>query len=193
MLPPRFRQPGFTLIELMITIVILAIVITVGVPGLADFIASQRVRTTASDLIADMAFARAEAIKESRPVIFERVAGATSTWKDGWRICVAANSTVTNCDSAEIRKQSSPVPGRTKVCATTSNLNDRLFFHPDGRARLSSGSLGNSDGIKVSDDNGDSTTANDRIRLVFLGLSGRARMEVQDNDPDHPTRGTACP
>ena len=186
----RRAELGFTLVELMATLVIMAIVITIGVPGLTDFIASQRVRTTASDLVADMALARAEAIKESRQAIMERLAGATSTWKDGWRICVDINSNGT-CDAAEVRKATTPVPGRTAVCATTADLNDRIVFRPDGRV-LRTTAPGASDGIKVSDDNADSATSNDRIRLIFLGISGRARMEIQDNDTANPTRGTAC-
>jgi len=180
----RLAQRGFTLVELMATLVIMAIVITIGVPGLTDFIASQRVRTTASDLVADMSLARAEAIKESRQAIMERVAGATSTWKDGWRICVDINGNGT-CDAAEIRKTTTPVPGRTAVCATTADLDDRIVFRPDGRV-LRATAPGAGDGIKVSDDNNDGATSNDRIRLIFLGISGRARMEIQDSV------GTVC-
>jgi type IV fimbrial biogenesis protein FimT len=181
----RRTEFGFTLIELMVTLVIMALVITIGVPGLTDFIASQRVRTTASDLVADMSLARAEAIKESRQAIMERLAGATSTWKDGWRICVDLNGNGT-CEAAEVRKATTPVPGRTAVCATTADLDDRIVFRPDGRV-LRTLAPGANDGIRVSDDNGDTATGNDRIRLIFLGISGRARMEIQDSV------GTACP
>ncbi|MGH8639559.1 MAG: GspH/FimT family pseudopilin, partial [Burkholderiales bacterium] len=119
---------GFTLIELMITLAILAIVITVGVPSLSDFVASQRVRTTASDIIADMAFARAEAIKESRIAIMAPINAAN--WKDGWRICVDLDGGG-DCDvPGEVRKTATPVSGRTKVCATP---NAPIVFRPDGR------------------------------------------------------------
>lgn len=175
----------------MITLVIVAIVITVGVPSLTDFVAAQRVRTTASDLVSDMALARAEAVKESRQAIFERVAGATNTWKDGWRVCIDLNSNST-CDNNEIRKVTTTVPGRSKVCSTTGDFDNRIFFRPDGRV-VRTAAPGANDGLKVSDDNNDATTANDRVRLIFIGISGRARMEVQDNDPANPTRGTACP
>lgn len=184
-------QRGFTLVELMITLVITVIAITVGVPSLTDFVAAQRVRTTASDLVADMALARAEAIKESRQAMLERLAGSTSTWKDGWRICVDINSNGT-CDNAEVRKSTTTVPGRSKVCSTTNDFNDRVIFRPDGRV-IRTVAPGANDGLRVSDDNGDSDTVNDRIRLIFIGISGRARIEVQDNDPANPTRGTACP
>jgi type IV fimbrial biogenesis protein FimT len=184
-------QRGFTLIELMITLVIAVIAITVGAPSLTEFVAAQRVRTTASDLVGDMALARAEAIKESRQAMLERLPGGTSTWKDGWRICVDINSNGT-CDNAEVRKATTTVPGRSKVCSTTNDFNDRIIFRPDGRVVRTVAAAAN-DGLRVSDDNADSATENDRIRLIFIGISGRARMEVQDNDPANPTRGTACP
>ena len=174
---------GFTLIELMITLVILAIVITIGVPSFNDFIASQRVRTTASDLMADMAFARAEAIKESRRVVMERLSGATSTWKDGWNICVDLDGN-NACSAGEVRKSATPLSGRTKMCATTAELNDSIIFRPDGRI-VRTTAVAATDGILISDDFDDTNTGNNRARLVYLGVSGRPSVEIQDG-------GAAC-
>jgi type IV fimbrial biogenesis protein FimT len=172
---------GFTLIELMITLVILAIVITVGVPSFNDFIASQRVRTAASDVMADMAFARAEAIKESRRTVMESLGGA-GTWKNGWRICVDMNNDG-DCDTADpVRKTTTPVAGRAKVCASPD---EAIVFRPDGRVIRATAPTAN-DGIRVSDDLGDTNASNDRVRLVILGVSGRPSVVVQDG-------GAACP
>lgn len=169
------RSAGFTLIELMITLVIMAIVITVGVPSFNDFISSQRVRSTASDIVSDIAFARAEAIKESRRTVMEPIAGA-NTWKRGWRICVDLNNDG-DCDAADpVRKVANPVAGRTRVCATPD---EPISFRPDGRViRVTAPSV--TDGIRVSDDLGDANAGNNRSRLVFLGPAGRPRVEVQD-------------
>lgn len=169
---------GFTLIELMITLVILGIVLTVGVPSLHEFVGSQRVRTAASDLVADMAFARAEAIKESRRVIMQRLAGATSTWKDGWNICVDLDGDNT-CSAGEIRKSATPLSGRTKVCATTAELDNNIVFRPDGRI-VRTTAVAATDGILISDDFDDSNADNDRARLVYLGVSGRPSVEILD-------------
>lgn len=185
-MPKSYAAGGFTLIELMITLVIMAVVITVGVPSFNDFIAGQRVRATASDLMADMAFARAEAIKESRIVVMEPIGGA-DTWKGGWRICVDLDNG-RDCDLPdELRKESTGITGRTQLCAVGA-VNAGMLFRPDGRAFIRAGTapVGAGDGIRISDDLGDATTANDRIRLVHLGVSGRASVEVQDG-------GTACP
>jgi type IV fimbrial biogenesis protein FimT len=178
----RSASAGFTLIELMITLAILAIVITIGVPSLSDFVASQKVRTTASDIMADMAFARAEAIKESRVAIMERLPGATNTWKDGWRICVDLDSG-DDCDvPGEVRKTATPISGRTRVCATPD---EPILFRPDGRNTRATAPTAN-DGIRVSDDLGDGVATNDKVRLIYLGVSGRPSVEIQDG-------GTVCP
>lgn len=184
---PRAVPRGFTLIELMIVLVIVAILITVGIPSLTEFVARQRMRTTVSDLVSDVAFARAEAIKESRQVIMERLpGGTTSTWKDGWRICADLNRNAT-CDAGEIRKTTEPVDGRLKVCSQTATFRDRIVFRPDGRLVLAAAPAAN-EGLTVSDDMGDSNAANDLIKTVSFGLAGRAVVVRQQ---DRGTGGVA--
>lgn len=185
----RYRShihAGFTLIELMITLVIMAIVITIGVPAMAQYIAAQRVRATASDIVADMAFARAEAVKESRPAIIERVAGATNTWKDGWQICVDLDRNNT-CAAGEVRKRAGPIPGGTTVCPIASgDFADRIIFRPDGRVNRTV-VPGANDGLKVADTMDDADATNDRARIVVIGLTGRTSLVIQDR-----TVGTPC-
>jgi type IV fimbrial biogenesis protein FimT len=176
----RTTSRGFTLIELMITLVILAIVITIGIPSLSEFVAAQRVRAVASDIMADMAFARAEAIKESRIAIMTPINAAD--WKDGWRICVDLDGGG-DCDvPGEVRKTATPISGRTKVCVTPDAP---IVFRPDGRVTRATAPSA-TDGIRVSDDLGDAVATNDKVRLIYLGISGRPSVEVQDG-------GTVCP
>ena len=56
---------------------------------LSEFVADQRVRTVASDIVGEIAFARAKAIEQSRRVYIERTGGAQ--WNNGWRIYVDLN------------------------------------------------------------------------------------------------------
>ena len=194
MISLRGSSVGFTLIELLITLVIAAIVITVGVPSFRDFIANQRVRTTASDLMADMALARAEAIKESRFAVMEPVG---ESWKEGWRIWVDVDGDGSR-DDDEVRKVSGPVPGTARLCGSRAELDNPIVFRPDGRAahakagassitRQTIAALEDNDGIKVSDD---TDPSNLRIRLVYIGVSGRAKVEIQDTNSRAP--GTPC-
>lgn len=56
-------QSGFTLVELMVTLAVLAILVTTAVPALTDLLDSQRLRATAQRIATDLRYARAEAVK----------------------------------------------------------------------------------------------------------------------------------
>ena len=74
---------GFTLVELMIVVVILAVLMTVAAPSFRSFILEQRARATLADLRIALMTARSEAVKRNRDVA---VIPATGGWKNGWRI-----------------------------------------------------------------------------------------------------------
>ncbi|MFQ5519720.1 MAG: Tfp pilus assembly protein FimT/FimU [Mariprofundus sp.] len=61
-------QRGFTLIELMIAVVIIAVLVTIGVPAFSDWRAKQSVRSGAQALMAHMKQARVLALSENRSV-----------------------------------------------------------------------------------------------------------------------------
>ena len=52
------EKNGFTLIELMITLAVAAIVLTVGIPSFQDFVYNNRLTTQANRFVTDMALAR---------------------------------------------------------------------------------------------------------------------------------------
>ncbi|HKW84003.1 MAG TPA: GspH/FimT family pseudopilin [Burkholderiaceae bacterium] len=58
-------QRGVTLIELMVTITIAAILLTVGAPMLADYIANSRLRAAGEAVLSQVLFAQQEAIKRN--------------------------------------------------------------------------------------------------------------------------------
>ena len=64
----KARHTGFTLIELMITIVLVALILGLGVPSFVEFSRNNRMTGAANDLLADLNLARTESVKRHVPV-----------------------------------------------------------------------------------------------------------------------------
>ena len=64
----RRGQLGVTLIELMVTIAVLAVLVTLAVPSFAGIINSNRLATAANELATSLQLARMEAIRRNAPV-----------------------------------------------------------------------------------------------------------------------------
>lgn len=91
-----YQTAGFTLIELIITLSIAAILLALAAPSMSGFILNQRLSGQVNDLVADLNLARAEAVKRANNI---GVCTGTSTgcnaggnWKDGRIIFVDADN-----------------------------------------------------------------------------------------------------
>lgn len=117
MLVVRQRLQGFTLIELMITIVILAILTMAAAPTFREFVANQRVRNASFDLMAALSMARSQAITQSGTVSLQKSGGA---WNAGW--------TVT--DGTSIFSRQEPLPS---LSITDTSEVTNVSYGKDGR------------------------------------------------------------
>lgn len=77
------RSRGFTLIELMVSLVIVALLAGVGVPMYRSFILDQQLRAVSTNLRLAMNTARSEAVKRNRTLTLRANADG---WSDGWTI-----------------------------------------------------------------------------------------------------------
>ena len=90
------RARGFTLIELMMTLTVAAIMMAIAIPSMRTFLQNQRIASTASTLMYALSYARSEAVKENNPTtlgvggieVCPSLNGATcdnaGNWSDGW-------------------------------------------------------------------------------------------------------------
>lgn len=91
---PKFSQHrkdhGFTLIELMVTVLILGILAAAAAPAFTSFVAGQRVKTASFDVMSTMVLARSEALKRNTNITVTPTTG--SDWASGWSVKVGTTT-----------------------------------------------------------------------------------------------------
>lgn len=86
--PQHRAQRGFTLIEAMVVIAVMAVLAGTSVSSFVWLNQSTQVRGASFDLIADLDFARSEAVKRNADVV---VTPRNGDWVNGWTITFGAN------------------------------------------------------------------------------------------------------
>jgi type IV fimbrial biogenesis protein FimT len=83
------RARGFTLFELLMTMIVAAVLLALVVPGLSGFVTSSRLRATQSEFVSALALARSEATRRGSTVaVSARGEAAGSEFLGGWLVCV---------------------------------------------------------------------------------------------------------
>lgn len=73
----RHRRAGFTMVELLIVIVVIATLSAIAVPDIIKWLPNYRLKSAARDLFSNMQTARMQAVKENENVIMIFDAGTT--------------------------------------------------------------------------------------------------------------------
>ena len=143
------RIKGFTLVELMVTIAVAAILLAVALPSFQSISRNNAVRATTNDLISTINLARQQSMSMRTQV---EVSPASGGWNDGWRLQFADSSAGENAEFTP----------RRNVSIVSSSGGSSLVF----RAR---GGLQNGGGIQFNIVHGDSSTTNRTICVSFFG------------------------
>lgn len=137
------RQSGFTIIEIMITIAVLAVLTAVGVPAIGDLIKNNRVRAHVFELLDSIQLTRSEATKRRQPVVMCRTANPTAatpscggtafTWTSGWLIFADDNGNSTYDAGTDVLiKAVNPAATGGITIKTNGNCNNNLSYKADG-------------------------------------------------------------
>lgn len=149
------KQTGLTLIEIMITLGVAAIVLSFGVPRFQLMMQNNRITTNTNALIGSLNLARSEAIKRGAQITI-RMTG-TDGWQDGWEILDAATGEV-------IRTINAPT-GTLDIHSTTSETSfvylANGFFQP---------------GVEKTMYVCDSQRSGEIGRTINISISGKAKV-----------------
>lgn len=146
---PHKTQTGFTLMEMIATIVIAAIMITMAVPGLATFMNNNRMVTQINDFVASANIARMEAVKRAAHVVVCKSSNLTSCatsgggWEQGWIAFVDSDSSGTHDAGEDIITSHGPLSSGITLTGSASNstyvtadVSSTFYFKSDGSSNL---------------------------------------------------------
>lgn len=139
------RSDGFTLIELMVSIAVLAVLLGIAAPGLSQFLVSNRLSSQINELVSDISQARNEA--GGRGTAVSICIAATSTtcatsgtaWEAGRIIFVDPNRNGAIDTGEAIIKFSPALDGGTNLAAASFSSPRYITFRPFGGLTSTSG------------------------------------------------------
>jgi type IV fimbrial biogenesis protein FimT len=159
----RALPRGFTLIELMMTLAVLAVLTTLAAPSFRSLIASQNVKAAASSLQSSLLFARSEALKRNRSVaLAPRESG---NWARGWTVQCA------DCGDVRDLLGTSPIPDAGVQIAASA---DSVVYQASGRVQDSEACF-----VVFSADQ-----ATPQQRYVLIDLTGIPRVSADKPSPN---------
>jgi type IV fimbrial biogenesis protein FimT len=170
----RYRQQGVTLIELLVTMSILVILLTVGVGGMTTVVKRNTRATEVNTMIGHLNFARAQAVMRATrvrvcPVELSNLAAGCSgnAWVDGYAVIVEDDGEVLRVEA-----------GSSSITMTSSASAFR--FRDDG-----TGTAGNIVFCDVEDDAADDSSRSGKVvqpLTILLSRMGRIRISERDSD-----------
>jgi type IV fimbrial biogenesis protein FimT len=132
MLPQRSHNKGFTLIEVMVTLTVAAILAAISVPSFKYIIRNTTLTSLTNQLVATMSTARSEAIKQGVPVSIDALSG-NGDWSQGWQV-VKRHADGSVCDAKEacLIRQFDAVKSGYSIKLSEASSNAIITYLPSG-------------------------------------------------------------
>jgi type IV fimbrial biogenesis protein FimT len=195
----KAKSAGFTLLEIMLVIALLAVLLGLAAPSFSDFVRNSRMTSKANDLLAALNLARTEAIKRcdadadfSQWIVFVDDDG------DPDDAVVDEGNGTFETDSDEILLLRSSDSIATITTLPSEDVEGYVQFGQDGFQRRDGGAAPTDLAVLMCDDRGNNAVSGADIsaaRAMFITRTGRAEVSrsvdrVADAKDDF---GVECP
>jgi type IV fimbrial biogenesis protein FimT len=190
MLNSRINQfaGGFSLVELMVTIVVLAIAIAIAVPNFSTMIQNTRIRTAAESVQNGIQIARAEAVKRNAMIRFELA--ANSRWEVKCVTVVGDLDGDGEDDCPAVIQERTAGEGSASSIVVTADpaAATELVFNGLGRLTSLAGGVAPPNLVNINVDIDPTILPPEQSRnlRILVGIGGNTRM----CDPDSTIPGT---
>ncbi|RDS84749.1 prepilin-type N-terminal cleavage/methylation domain-containing protein [Dyella monticola] len=202
----RRATAGFTLIEMMVVVIIMAVILAYAVPGYKSLVTQYRMSDELNQIAADVALARSEAIKEGMDVTIcpsadptaavtttTPACSASSEWNTGWIIFTdSANNQTFGAGDVMLRVHNGFSGTDTLVSTvnggTTPALNAMTFNRMGGTGSFGTDATQTNQGDLTLND---ATNDTSMIRCLVLLESGLIQVHSPQTNSTYPT--SSCP
>ncbi len=178
----KTKQQGFTIYELLITMLMIGVILSIGVPSMSGFMQNSRITGTTNDLHASFYLARSEAARSKSNITIcssansmDAAAACGGTFNDGWIIFVDLNGDLARGGAEENVLRAHPaIPDNLNIA--TNDDADYFGFAPSGLGR---GDVGGNPAVstaRICDNRGNIVAAggNSAARILVVTPIGRA-------------------
>lgn len=163
-----FTQHGFSLIEMMVTVAVLAIVLGLGLPAFQETIARNNITAESNRLIASINFARSQAVAKGQVVTLSRNGAIANDWSQGWVVYTDTGregNQPFDSNNDVLLKEFTPNSSQILIRANNAAAS-WISFSPSGRIIPN----GNAARLTICDPDIDSSTPG---RLITVSVVGR--------------------
>lgn len=181
-----YLHRGFTLIELIVTISVLAILATLAAPSMEAIINGNRLRASANETVATLQAARLQAIRANRRMVAcmspdpnADVPDCSAAGATGWVVFQDADHNGAYGAGERLVRRAS-LSGKVQMLASAA-LTHKVTFNADGMARDAGGSLLNAT-VSVC-----LPTANPQENTRAISIRAGSRLRIRQLDT-----GAAC-
>lgn len=159
------KQQGLTLIELMVTLAVAIILVSVGIPLFSGIAANNRATTDTNALVTSMKLARSEAVKRAATVV-SRSSG--TSWDNGWLVFLDDNTNGAADSGEEVLRRWEAPKGGSVVASGSVEF---VSFNATGENN------GAQVGIELDPASAGATVSSKRC--VTVTTTGQVRMKKQ--------------